>query len=224
MKTLDEQITDAENALEQAKTSGDSGAQAKAEGCLEGLKNAKEFHAKEFERVGKKIRSEGGEAKEKEIAEALGVTLEEAKQIVEDHKTTQELIETETERARKAKETAEKERDDAKALADSNSKLANERLIKAELKLELITEGARKDRLAKILRDADLSGVEIEDEEVKNLSPVVTALKEEYPEWFGDPSSFARIPSSGRRSEKKREPGSFVESWQERENKRMGLK
>lgn len=185
MKTLDERITEAEGALEEAKASDDPARQARAEARLETLQEAKEFHTKEFERVGKKIRSEGGEAKEKEIADELGVPLAEAKTMLAEYQEIQAATATDTETERKAREKAEVQRDEEIQKRKDADQRADERLKRSELKLALLAQGAREDRLARLMREANLSEVEVEEDEVKNLEPVIELLKEEIPEWFG---------------------------------------
>lgn len=90
----------------------------------------------------------------------------------------------------KEKERAEKLEADQKAA----SELARTRLINNELKLALLEKGARGDRINRLINEADVSSVEVDGEEVKNLDPVVASLEKDTPEWFG--ASAQDIPGS----------------------------
>lgn len=196
MKTLEERITEAESALEEAKASDDAAKQASAEARLEAYQEAKEFHTKEFERVGKKMRSEGGEAREKAIADEFGVSLEEAKQMIADYREIQVATETETETERKAREKAEGERDEAKQREADALKLADRRFVESEAKIALVEAGVNASRIPKLLSDPDLPTPAVEDEKVTGTEAFVEAAKKEYPEWFGNGklSGFDGVP------------------------------
>lgn len=149
------------------------------------------FTQKDVDKIAGNRAKEAGKAAEKaaytRLLEELGAeSLDEIKEGYQGFKTVEAETQTEAEKARADAEKLKVERDEAKSATEAANKRADERLIKAELKLQLLAEGARKDRLEKMIRDADLSDVEIDGEEVKNLAPVVKTLKDdEYPEWFG---------------------------------------
>lgn len=194
MKNLEDRIVEAEGALTEAKTSGDASREARAEARLETLREAKEFHQGELNRVAGSTRKEGREARENELAQELGVSIEEAKQRLADYQAIQDATETETERERKAREKAEADLEASQERETNALKLADERAKKAELKVALIDAGARKDKLSKLLREADLSSVEVEGEEVKGIDSVVEKLKTDEADWFG--SQHRRLPNT----------------------------
>lgn len=97
------------------------------------------------------------------------------------------------------KERAEQLEADKKA----SDELARTRLINNELKLALRDKGARTDRIDRLVRDADLSSIEIDGEEVKGLDPVVASLEKGTPEWFSahseEPQDLLGSPPAGDR-------------------------
>ena len=154
---------------------------------------------KDVDRLKGSARREGKQTAINELLGELEVeSVEDIKALVEAYKTIEEETQTEADRAKKDAETFKAERDKLKEERDEALKLADQRLIQSELKASLIGEGARKDRLAKLLKEADLSEVEVGEDGVKNLEPVIKALKEDIPEWFGEDDK----PSGSRPSPK----------------------
>lgn len=188
MKNLAQQIAEAQAALD-ATTEG-TPERAAAQARLGALNEAQSFHQSELNRVAGNTRGEGRNAREQEIAQELGVSVEKAKEIIEAHNQAEELTKTEIE-----KKDEELRNKDA-ALAQANQekedalKLADRRLVTSELRASLIAAGARADRVSRLVRDADVSKVEIQrdeaagTEEVKNLEAVIETAKQETPEWF----------------------------------------
>ncbi len=127
-------------------------------------------------------------AKEQEIADSLGVSIEEAKQIVSDYKETEREMQTEAERLQaelgtkeQAITTAKQERDAARL------ELKTERVTR-RLENALRAEGIQEKYLSPGLRLADTDALinadEVTDELVKQ---VVQKVKDDSPVYFEGP-------------------------------------
>lgn len=75
------------------------------------------FTQEQFNREAGRIRAETKRAAAKELADQLGVSVDEAKQIIEDHRTKTEAEKTEVQRAQEALAAAQREAEEAKAAA-----------------------------------------------------------------------------------------------------------
>jgi hypothetical protein len=123
-------------------------------------------------------RKEGRQAAERELAEQLGVSIDEAKQIIKNHQAEQEKQKTDLDREKEARRKAEE-------TATAKEKAANERIKKTELKLALRNADINPERLDMALRLADLDKLTIADDgNVEGLDEVVSAVSEASPEWF----------------------------------------
>ncbi len=113
---------------------------------------------------------------EKALSEALGVPIEEAKQIIAERKTAQEAAATEAEK----REAAATKRE-ADALARESAAVAKERA--ADAKVALLEAGVNPERLkratAMLLGDLDA------DADEESITTAAAALKTEMPELFG---------------------------------------
>lgn len=160
------------------------------------------FTQKDMDKVAgqraKEAKKAAYEAAMRDILEKAGAeSIDEVIQGHQSFKTIEEETATETEKERKAREKAEARAQEAEQKAQEAQAHANSILIKSELKASLIGEGARSDRLARLIKEADLSEVEVDEDEVKNLKPVIETLKQEIPEWFGsDEQPAGSRPSS----------------------------
>jgi len=83
------------------------------------------------------------------------------------------------------------ERDRFKEQAEAGSKVGGENLAKAEAKVVALVAGARDDRLAKVVAEADLTGVVGDDGTVDEtkLKAAVEKVLTDYPEWKKTPGS-----------------------------------
>jgi hypothetical protein len=138
------------------------------------------------------------EAKEHEIAESFGVSLDEARQIIADHKEAKQATETEVERLQRETETKEQ------SIATANQERDAARL---ELKTERVTrrlenalraEGVQEKYLKPSLRLADTEALINADEVTDELiAQTVGQVKEESPVYFEEPKTErASIPLS----------------------------
>jgi hypothetical protein len=138
------------------------------------------FTQKDLDKYAGTARKEGRKATERELAEKLGVSIEEAQQIVRDYRDQQEKQKTELDREKEARQKAEK------AAAERERK-ANERIIASELRLALAQAGINPERMKLALKFADTSEVKVDDEgNVEGIEAVAEAVKDASPEWFGE--------------------------------------
>ena len=179
MKTLAERIAEAEAAVS-ATTEG-TPERARAETRRDALKEADTVHKS----VVSGTETAAREAREQEIATALGVSVDEAKRIVKAHQDAEEQSRTEIQRkdqtiAEKetAIETANRERDEA-------LERANKTLVDSKVELALVGAGVDAKRLPKILSDSSLAAAKVENGQVTGVEDFVKAAQTEYPEWFG---------------------------------------
>lgn len=196
MGRLDAEIREAEQAALTAAEGSDERRVAEARAAT--LKDLDSkgygFTQKDLDKHAGTARGEGRDSGLSEfLKEFEGVDSPAAlKAAYQEYRTIQEATETETEREKKAREKAETERDQEREGKEAALKLADERAIKADLKVALIDAGARKDKLSKLLREADLSSVEIENDEVKGVESVLEKLKADEADWFGTETT--RVP------------------------------
>lgn len=150
---------------------------------------------------------EAAAAKEREIAESLGVTVEEAKQIIADHKAVQEATETEMERLQR--EVAEKDAAIASANEEKQNalRLADERLVDSEARTALVGSGVDPKRVHKILGDRDLEKPTVSEGKVEGVDDYVEAARKEWPELFKPAATIPGSPevSSGKLSDEQKE-------------------
>lgn len=169
----------------QGSEGGGVGTQAKPEPKIEMTQAQIDAQAagirKEAERTAKK-------QAEKALADSLGVSVDEAKQIIADQKAAKEAAQSESEKAVNAAKTREEA-----ATARERAAIARERA--AEVKLALMDAGINPTRLARAttLLVTDVA----EDADAEAIKAAAEALKSEMPELFaavpggapsGDPS------------------------------------
>jgi ribosomal protein L13E len=142
-------------------------------------------------------RKEGREAASRELADQLGVSVDEAKQIISDHRKREEAQKTELDKANERIKELESK-------SQTTAEKAAARIKKTELKLALRNEGINPERLDMAVRLADLDSLEVDDEgNVAGLEDVVKAVSEASPEWFTtteEPRQQRRAPELGRKS------------------------
>jgi DNA-binding transcriptional MerR regulator len=132
--------------------------------------------------VSKRVRSAtrtATEAKAKEIADLLGVPLEQAKELVEKHKQADEATKTEAERLR---DEAARDRAEAQALMSEALKSKQE----ADLSRSLLS-GATPVRTERLELATRLALQLVDDDAEDPLGAAIEAVREASPEWFQIP-------------------------------------
>lgn len=81
------------------------------------------------------------------------------------------------------------ERDRYKTQAESGTKTAGERLVQAEAKVAAVTLKARPDRVAQVIKQADLAGAVGDDGEVDDakVQAAIEKVLADFPEWKATP-------------------------------------
>jgi hypothetical protein len=126
--------------------------------------------------VDKAASAQAAEAKRKataDLAEQLGVTVDEAKKIIAAHQSAEESQKTEAQRAKEAADAAKAEADEAKAEAARERQAAK---IERALIKDHIRDDCLEDSLALLKVDADASPEE--------FTAAIAAFKERRPEFF----------------------------------------
>jgi hypothetical protein len=138
------------------------------EGSNDGAASGKTFTQAEIDRIVQREKRKAAEAERKRI---------------EDEAKTAAM--SETDKLRSAKDAAEKS-----ALAAVTA--ANQRLVQADAKVTALELGAKPDRVTAILRLADLSDIEVDDQGVVDAAAVkdaVNAVLADFPEFKASESS-----------------------------------
>ena len=136
---------------------------------------SKTVTSEEMARIAAREKEEGRRAAQRELAEQLGVSVEEAKQIISNHRTAEEQNKTE---AQREKEAAAAER---AAAAQEKAAAAEERhraRIERSIMLAGVTDEKRIERISRLL-DVEVGA------DPDAVSSAVATLKEEMPEIFG---------------------------------------
>lgn len=136
---------------------------------------AKTFTQADLDRAAGARAAEAKRKAEKDIADALGVSVEEAKQIIADRRTADDQDKSD---AQKAKDAADR----AKAEADTAKADAQRERMSARIERALMREKVRDDRLDSSIKLLEVAP-DATDEEV---TAAVVAFKESTPEFFGE--------------------------------------
>ncbi|WP_273845414.1 hypothetical protein [Rubrobacter calidifluminis] len=132
----------------------------------------------------------------KSFLENRGVESEdELDEILTAYREAEEEVKDEVERwESRYNELSEKHTELTGRLTDLSSRY--ERALKSQaLQQALLAEGVRPDRVKHAIRHADLSSLEVdENEEVSGIEQAVKSLKEEVPEWFTSKEERRGIP------------------------------
>jgi len=133
------------------------------------------FTQAELDRVAGQTRAEAKRKAEQDVANALGVPLDEAKAIIAER---QQRVEAEKTEAQKATEAANK----ARSEADDAKKTAAQETLRARAVVALVKAKLNPDRLdrATVLLLADVDA----DADADAVDAAATKLAEETPEWF----------------------------------------
>jgi len=136
----------------------------------------------EVQRIAAREKREGKSAREREILEATGAeSMDDVLAAYTEYQEIQQAVTSEAEAANTAKTKAEAERDSWKTMFfnEKRSNALREGLRDASINTE---------RIPIALRSADLSAVEVDTKTgaVSGVEDVVTALREESQEWFGE--------------------------------------
>lgn len=144
------------------------------------------FRQEDVDKYAGTARKEGKQAAERELSDSLGVSPDEAKKIIADHKEREEAQRSELDKANDRIKKLEEQ-------GESTSKAANERIKKTELKLALRNADINPERLDMAVRLADLDKLTINDEgAVEGMEDSVKAVSDASPEWFAAPDGGKR--------------------------------
>lgn len=136
---------------------------------------------KDVSKIAANEKREGKKSAHSEILERTGLeSLDDVFSIVEAHQLTQAEMETAADREERAKKKAEGERDSwREQYYNTHREFA--------LRDALRDAGINSERLAFVMRGADLTALEVDkDGNVSGLEGVVEAAQKEAPEFFGD--------------------------------------
>lgn len=138
------------------------------------------FTQEELDRIATREKQRGEQAAQRQVAEDLGVSLDEAKRIITEHRTREESEKSE---AQKARDQAEKEKADAeKAKADAARERYDTRVERALLRAGVPDDEGKLDRVKRMVTaevDADQDAI----------SADVAQLKEDFPQLFAQQQS-----------------------------------
>lgn len=135
--------------------------------------------------------AEAKQAAQRELAEALGVSVEEAKKIIEAQRQADDAQKSEAQKAKEQADRAKAEAEQLKAQALAESR-------KAQATLALAAAGVRADRYE--AATAVLLGRLASDASPEDTKSQAEALKKELPEFFGTATPPAPSPSGGPRN------------------------
>jgi len=123
-------------------------------------------------------RQRAAQKKERELSEALGVSIDEARTIIAKHKEQEQANQSELERFQEENSGLQQENQTLK------SQVQTMRLNSA-LERALRGEGIKEERIPYAIKLADTSGLEFTDDgKVKGIKDAVKGVKEASPEWF----------------------------------------
>lgn len=154
----------------------------------------KTFTQDDLTRIATREKEAGKRAAETELAESLGVSLDEAKKIVADAKAAGEAAKTE---AQKDRDAAAKEKQDAEAeKAAAKSEVHSARLERAFAKEGIDLDGTKDEEKAKAARLLRMVTVE-PGASYEDVLADVQQIKKDFPALFGAPSTTTRTAPGG---------------------------
>lgn len=129
-----------------------------------------------------RARGEGREAAERQIAQDLGVSLDEAKTIIQGHQEAQRQNQTELERLQGDHQKATSERDSAQEqVFELESDIA--------IRDELDALDVKPTRAKAALRQVDKEALDVDESgNLKGVKEAVAKVKEDLPEFFNEPA------------------------------------
>lgn len=159
----------------------------------------------EAKRILKKEREEARVAERARVEEEYGVPAEEARRIIAEAQAREESQQTEVQKAQKQVQKVEQERNTVKEELDAAYAHIAEISQENALRSALAESGLNPKRVNIAIRSADMAMLDIDgDGNVSGVEDVITALKEESPEWFSDVTDARtkpnRAPDSTRRN------------------------
>lgn len=157
------------------------------EGSVEQPKVEAKYTDADVDKLKGNARTEARERRDRELMEKYNIgTLEDLDSIVQSHRETEEANRSDVEKAEARAGTLETELQTANTeLEEAYSTIARV-VTDAELKLALINEGAREDKLEKLLREADRDAIDVDENgSVTGIKDEVKRLKKEEADWFG---------------------------------------
>lgn len=204
--TINERLNQARTRLRQAQTGDDEGAIQTAQAEVDRLEWAKQQGLLTGDQAGsfrEEGRGSGTTEARRAQAEKLGVPVDQLDDELDRLANIRRQQQSEADREREARETAETERDTAaQERDDAYSHLA--RITQENALRDALSEaGAQPKRLRAALRVADADLLDVDGEgNVSGLEEAVAAVKEQVPEWFGEPAPDNPPPTPDGKSNK----------------------